>query len=149
MQRRSGRNREAMQGLRSLAFGLAAVFVIASTPQSSALACAASRGKRVELTSQSLDPDVFVWDSMSRLINYQAGKYVTSDVLNHTLLAPAGTWAVVTACRSKVVRPRFTTGVSDAVGIRLTTGRFRGSYGWVVSDDLHMLSSAPAAHPPH
>ena len=134
-----------MQGMRSLAFGLAALFIGSSIPQSSALACATSRGERVELTSQSLDPDVFVWDSLSRLVNYQAGKYVTADVLRHTFLAAAGTTAVVVACRDHAVHARFMTSVSDAVGIRVTSGRFRGSYGWVVSDDLHMPSASTAA----
>ncbi|HLJ84521.1 MAG TPA: hypothetical protein VKT51_10150 [Candidatus Eremiobacteraceae bacterium] len=137
-----------MRGLRSFAFGLAALFVVASIAQSSALACATARGKRVELTSQSLDPDVFVWDSMARLINYQSGKFVTDDVLHHTLLAPAGTRAVVLTCRDRVVHPRFVNGVADAVGVRLLSGRYRGQYGWVVSEDLHMLLGSPAPNPP-
>jgi len=138
-----------MQGLRSFAFGLAAFLVIASIAQSAALACATARGKRVELTSQSLDPDVFVWDSMARLINYQSGKIITDDVLHHTLLAPAGTRAVVLICRDRVVHPRFLNGVADAVGVRLLSGRYRGQYGWVVSEDLHMLFGASSFHPPH
>jgi hypothetical protein len=138
-----------MHGLRSFAFGLAALLIIASIVQSAALACATARGKQVELTSQSLDPDVFVWDSMARLINYQAGKFLTADVLHHTLLAPAGTRAVVLVCRDRVVHPRFIDGVADAVGVRLLTGRYRGQYGWVVSEDLHMLFGTSSIHPLH
>ena len=136
-----------MQGMRSFAFGLAALFVVASVTQDPALGCATARGKRVELTSQSLDPDVFVWDSMARLIDYQSGKFVTDDVLHHTLLAPAGTRAIVLICRDRVVHPRFVNGVADAVGVRLESGRYRGQYGWVVSEDLHMLSGTPTPSP--
>jgi hypothetical protein len=143
----AGRTRRAMQGLRSFAFGLAAVFIIASIAQSTALACATARGKRVELTSQSLDPDVFVWDSMARLISYQSGRFVTADVLHHTLLAPAGTRALVVSCRDRVVHPRFINGVADAVGVRLLSGRYRGQYGWVVSEDLHMLFGTSSFNP--
>jgi hypothetical protein len=145
----AARTRRAMQGLRSFAFGLAALLVIASIAQSAAFACATARGKRVELTSQSLDPDVFVWDSMARLINYQSGKYVTADVLHHTLLAPAGTRALVVTCRDRVVHPRFMNGVADAVGVRLLSGQYRGQYGWVVSEDLHMLLRSSSFHLMH
>ncbi len=138
-----------MQGMRSLTLGLVAALTAASVAESSALACMASRGKHVELTAQSLDPDVFVWDSMARLINYQSGNYITADVLHHTLLAPAGTRAVVIVCRDRVVHPRFVTGAADAVGIRLVSGRNRGQYGWVVSDDLHMPIGILPVQPAH
>jgi hypothetical protein len=84
-----------MQGLRSFAFALAALLGVASIAQSTALACATARGKRVELTSQSLDPDVFVWDSMARLINYQSGKYVTDDVSRPRALMPSSSSAAI------------------------------------------------------
>ena len=84
-----------------------------------------------------MDPDVFVWDSMQRLTNYTAGKYVTDDVLRHTLLVSAGTEAVVVSCRDRVAHPRYSTGDADAVGVKLSTGRYRGRYGWVISMDLY------------
>ena len=88
------------------------------------------------LASQAMDPDVFVWDSMQRLTNYTAGKYVTDDVLRHTLLVSAGTEAVVVTCRDRVAHPRYSAGDADAVGVKLSTGRYRGRYGWVISIDL-------------
>lgn len=90
------------------------------------------------LASQSMDPDVFVWDSMQRLTDYTAGKYKTDDVLRHTLLVAAGTAAVVVACRERVVHQRFSAGDADAVGIKLSTGRYKGHYGWINSLDLHV-----------
>ncbi|HEY7981531.1 MAG TPA: hypothetical protein VID19_08585 [Candidatus Eremiobacteraceae bacterium] len=90
------------------------------------------------LASQAMDPDVFVWDSMTRLTDYTAGKYATDDVLRHTLLVPAGTEAVVVSCRDRAAHPRFTSGDADAVGVKLSTGRYRGRYGWVISIDLRV-----------
>jgi hypothetical protein len=92
-----------------------------------------------------MDPDVFVWDSMTRLTNYSAGKYVTDDVLRHTILVPAGTEAVVVTCRDRAAHPRFTSGDADAVGVKLSTGRFRGRYGWVISIDLRVAPASAAS----
>ena len=92
-----------------------------------------------------MDPDVFVWDSMGRLTDYTAGKYKPDDVLRHTLLVSAGTGAVVVACRDRAAHPRFSTADADAVGIRLSTGHYRGRYGWVISLDLH-LPARNASH---
>jgi hypothetical protein len=92
-----------------------------------------------------MDPDVFVWDSMMRLTNYTAGKYATEDVLHHTILVPAGTEAVVVICRDRAAHPRFTNGDADAVGVKLSTGRYRGRYGWVISVDLHVAPSGAAS----
>ena len=83
--------------------------------------------------------NVFVWDSMLRLTNYTAGKYVSDDVLRHTLLVSAGTEAVVVTCRDRVAHPRFSSDLADAVGVKLSTGRYRGRYGWVISFDLHEM----------
>jgi hypothetical protein len=59
-------------------------------------------------------------------------------VLRHTILVPAGTEAVVVTCRDRAAHPRFTTGDADAVGVKLSTGRYRGHYGWVISFDLRV-----------
>jgi hypothetical protein len=125
----------AMHRSRTLAASLL-VCALATDP-SSASACIAARGTHVVLASQAMDPDVFVWDSMQRLTSYTAGKYVTDDVLRHTLLVSAGTEAVVVTCRDRVAHPRFSGDAADAVGVKLSTGRYRGRYGWVVSLDLH------------
>jgi hypothetical protein len=92
-----------------------------------------------------MDPDVFVWDSMARLTNYTAGKYVTDDVLRHTILVPAGTEAVVVTCRDRAAHQRFATGDADAVGVKLSTGRYRGRYGWVISVDLRIAPTGAAS----
>jgi hypothetical protein len=128
----------AMHCRRPIAASLLFLCVIASA-SSSASACIAARGARVVLSSQAMDPDVFVWDSMLRLTNYTAGKFVTDDVLRHTLLVSAGTEAVVVSCRERAARPRFSTTEADAVGIKLSTGDHRGHYGWVISYDLHLV----------
>jgi hypothetical protein len=123
----------------SLSASLFLVCSLAGNP-SSASACIAARGNHVVLASQAMDPDVFVWDSMLRLTNYTAGKYVTDDVLRHTLLVSAGTEAVVVSCHDRVAHPKYSTGDADAVGIKLSTGRYRGRYGWVISMDLHVAA---------
>jgi len=123
---------------RPVAASLLFVCIVASV-STSASACIAARGARVVLSSQAMDPDVFVWDSMLRLTNYATGKYVTNDVLRHTLLVAAGTDAVVVACRDRAVHPRFSSVDADAVGIKLSTGEHRGRYGWVISYDLHVV----------
>jgi hypothetical protein len=138
----------AMQPRRSLVASLFLVYAFAYNP-SSASACIAARGNHVVLASQAMDPDVFVWDSMLRLTDYTAGKYKTDDVLRHTLLVPAGTEAVVVTCRDRAAHPRFSTGDADDVGIKLSTGHYRGRYGWVISLDLHVPArSTPAPRKP-
>ena len=123
---------------RPVAASLLFVCIVASA-STSASACIAARGARVVLSSQAMDPDVFVWDSMLRLTNYTAGKFVTDDVLRHTLLVAAGTEAVVVSCRDRAAHPRFSTVDADAVGIKLSSGQHRGHYGWVISYDLHLV----------
>jgi hypothetical protein len=125
-----------MQSRRSLVASLFLVCALASNP-CSASACISARGNRVVLASQAMDPDVFVWDSMTRLTDYTAGKYKADDVLKHTLLVAAGTEAVVVACHDHVAHPRFSSSDADAVGIKLSSGRYKGRYGWIVSLDLH------------
>jgi hypothetical protein len=133
----------AMHRDSSLAATVLLVCALTGSP-SSASACVAARGTHVVLASQAMDPDVFVWDSMLRLSNYTAGKYVTNDVLRHTLLVAAGTEAVVVTCRDRVAHPRFSTTDADAVGVKLSTGRYRGRYGWVISMDLRVASRSAA-----
>jgi len=95
-----------------------------------------------------MDPDVFIWDSMLRLVAYTSGNYVTNDVLRHTLLVSAGTEGVVVSCRDHAVHPKFIEGLADAVGIKLNTGRYRGRYGWVVSADLRVTPAASGFRKP-
>jgi len=101
-------------------------------------ACRAPRGASATLFGGVDDPDVLVWDSRDRLMQYSAG---TSDarmfLLPHAMLNRPGTRAVVQVCFPQLVHSKFRMSADDAVGILIRTGRYRGRYGWVSSDDLH------------
>jgi hypothetical protein len=112
-------------------------------------ACSLAGGEPVTLRSSDFDPDVLVWDSKQRAIDYAGGTLRNaSDVLNHTLLARPGTRAIVVACAPGTARPKYSPEVFDTVGIKVTAGPQRGRYGWVTSDDVrgsHMAAASPAA----
>jgi hypothetical protein len=100
--------------------------------------CAVPVGARVMLRASDFDPDVFVWDAKSRVIDYTAGVWRgVEDVLKHALLAKGGTEAIVVACDGGVVHAKYSGGNGDAVGLKLTTGPNHGRYGWVTSSDIH------------
>jgi hypothetical protein len=106
-------------------------------------------GQYVLLKSNRLDPDVFVWDARLRLVNYAAGEWKnTQDVLDHTLLSKPGTRAIVIACEPQVIRFRYEQPIQDAVGLKIVSGPQHGRYGWVASDDTHMLTTAASPTPP-
>jgi len=95
-------------------------------------------GERVVLKSSDLDPDVFVWDSKTRVADYASGHWRnTNDVIVHTVLAKPGTSALVVSCQKDMIRSRYANETLDAVGIRLVTGPYHGRYGWVTSEDVH------------
>ena len=144
MRKRAERTRRTMHRRWSFAPSVILVCVLANNP-SSASACVAARGSHVVLASQAMDPDVFVWDSMLRLTNYTAGKYATEDVLRHTILVSAGTEAVVVSCHDRAAHPRFSSNDADAVGVKLSTGRYRGHFGWVISNDLRVSPGSTAS----
>ena len=88
----------------------------------------------------SPDPDVFVWDSRLLLVNYAAGIFDDAkSVMAHTTLAKPGTRAVVVSCITGVVKPKYVLVAYDAIGIRVTTGPYKGKWGWVASDDTHPI----------
>jgi hypothetical protein len=90
------------------------------------------------LASDATDPDVFLWDSRGRLVDYAAGQWGnTRTIFAHTILAKPGTPALVVSCEPAVVRPRFSTGDEDALGVRILAGPYHGRYGWVLSSDAH------------
>ena len=124
---------------------LASGFILASVAvfAGQASACAVARGDRVLLASQSLDPDVFVWDSAQRLIEYVQGNFDTEGVLRHTVLAKPGTPAIATDCRGAAAKAEYAKSDVDLVGIKLTKGPNRGRYGWVVADDVRRLDGKP------
>jgi len=126
---------------RAFAWGLAIASFAAFTGQ--AFACPVAAGDKVVLASQSLDPDVFVWDSATRLISYAQGDYDTESVLKHTLLAKPGTSALTVDCRQAPPSSKYTKGELDLVGVKLTSGPSRGHYGWVAAEDVRRPDGKP------
>lgn len=126
--------------------GALAVLTALSVPAQAA-PCAVPVGRAVNLRSAELDPDVFVWDTKQRVVEYAGGYWRdTSDVLSHTVLAKPGTRAVVVQCTAGVVHQKYSSDAGDAIGIRLVTGPNKGRYGWVMSEDVHEISDALRSH---
>ncbi|HLI95202.1 MAG TPA: hypothetical protein VKT72_03825 [Candidatus Baltobacteraceae bacterium] len=99
--------------------------------------CYATRGMHVTLFGGVDDPDVLVWDSRDRLIAYGAGSMDTRQfLLPHAMLNAPGTRATVESCIANVVHSKFRTDPGDAIGVLITSGRYRGRYGWVSSSDI-------------
>jgi hypothetical protein len=108
--------------------------------------CHATRGLRVTLFGGVDDPDVLVWDSRERLVDYSSGSVDTRQfMLPHAMLNRPGTRAVVIGCVAQIVHPKFSMTSADAVGILILSGKYRGRYGWVSSSDIHArgLPEAP------
>jgi hypothetical protein len=100
--------------------------------------CAASPQAVIILSADSADPDVFVWDDLSRLAGYSRGTWAgTSSVMAHTVLAHPGTRAVVLACLHRALRAKYSVAEDDAVRVRMVSGPYRGRFGWVASPDVH------------
>ncbi len=130
--------------LRLLMLAVVAVFGCAGAGNAR---CSMEPGGRVMLASDAVDPDVFVWDSRERLIDYTGGNWGnTRQIFTHTLLTEPGTLALVVACVPKAAHPRYALGDEDAVGVRLTSGPNRGRYGWILSSDAHAAAARPRAN---
>lgn len=113
--------------------------VCVSAAAADAASCSVSPGTRVILRSSDFDPDVLVWDSRGREMDYVGGNITNAaEVLAHTLLSSPGTRAIVVACDAGSSKPRYSTTVEDTVGIKITSGPHRGRYGWVSSGDAHV-----------
>ncbi|GAC1415393.1 MAG: hypothetical protein NVSMB5_04550 [Candidatus Velthaea sp.] len=113
---------------------------ITGLPANAAACSSVASGQPVLLRSSEMDPDVFVWDSKVRVVDYAAGRWRgTSDVLTHSLLSKPGTRAVVVACDKDAVKSRFVNDVLDAVGVKIVSGPHRGRFGWVTSEDVHSM----------
>ncbi len=130
------------------AVAVAAVAGIAAADTPPPPPCAVTVGEPVVLRSSDFDPDVLVWDARQRAIDYAAGNvHSATDVLTHTILSRPGTRAVVTACLPASARPKYTSDVLDTVGVKITSGPYRGRYGWVTSDDVRTGRLSQAATP--
>lgn len=101
--------------------------------------CGVPLGHSVVLKSGDLDPDVFVWDTKQRVMDYAVGSWGSGEVLAHTVLAKPGTRAVIVQCTPDAVHTKGGS-TRDAVGIKLVNGPNKGRYGWVTSDDVHELA---------
>jgi hypothetical protein len=122
------------------ALGAVALLAALSVPATAA-PCSHSAGTVIVLKSADIDPDVFVWDSKQRVVDYSAGFWgSTREVLVHSVLAKPGTRAIVVQCDPGIVKPKYVAEVLDAVGVRLTNGPNKGHYGWVTSLDFRALA---------
>ena len=111
--------------------------------------CSGMPGSQIALFSGNYDPDVLVWDSRDRLLAYATDSYqVAKLLLSHAILARAGTMAVVTSCHRNAVHQKYRPAPSDVVGVRMTTGEYRGHNGWVMSEDVHVMGQR-ATHRQH
>jgi len=89
----------------------------------------------------STDPDVFIFDSRLRLVDYEAGRFDNvQSVINHTVLARPGTHAIVAMCERSVVKTNYNPESFDALGIKITSGQYKGRWGWVSSEDVHLVA---------
>ncbi|MGZ3497290.1 MAG: hypothetical protein ACXVAM_05375 [Vulcanimicrobiaceae bacterium] len=99
--------------------------------------CHIGKGQKVSLFGGADDPDVLVWDNKERLVEYAGGSADTRRFLSpHALLARPGTSAIVQECVSNIVHLKFRFTTDDAIGVFITSGPYRGKYGWVTASDL-------------
>ena len=127
-----------------IGLGLALSLLLAMVPGQAA-SCSVNVGWRVVLASDAVDPDVFVWDSRVRLVDYAAGQWGnTQTIFVHTMLAQPGTQALVIACAAGAARPKYATADEDVIGVKVLTGPFRGRYGWVLGSDAHPIRERAA-----
>lgn len=125
--------------MRKLLLALLAVFSCTALGYA-ATACRAPHGSHVTLFGGVDDPDVLVWDSKERLVRYASGSAdARRFLLAHALLNRPGTRATILSCATGALHPKFGADDADAIGVRITTGRYRGRYGWVSSVDVHGL----------
>lgn len=119
---------------------LVAVLTALGSPSAlRASSCSAPAGGRLILASDAVDPDVFLWDSRARMLDYAAGQWNdTRSIFAHTHLARPGTQALLVSCVAAVAHPKFGTGDEDALGVKVVSGPYRGHYGWVLSSDAHL-----------
>ena len=124
---------------------LALFIVMALAPIPARASCNALNGRHVVLLSNTYDPDVLIWDSKQRLIDYEAGSYEIARILMpHALFARAGTKAIVVSCEINVVHPKYQLAPTDATGVKIISGPYHGRYGWVLSDDVRPDSARSA-----
>jgi hypothetical protein len=101
--------------------------------------CDFKNGAHVVLTSEADDPDVLVWDSRFRLRDYNAASFdVSRQLLPHARLVSQGTRAAVESCVPDFVQLRLQSVSVDAVGVVISSGKYRGMRGWVLGTDVRV-----------
>ena len=121
--------------MRSVAIALIAVLLCTSVAFAD---CTLARGQAVTLYGGADDPDVLVWDSRDRLIQYEGGSADTRRfLLPHAILMRPGSHVKIAVCVANVVRPKFRFTAEDAVGVLIIDGRYARRYGWVRGSDIH------------
>jgi hypothetical protein len=124
---------------------LVALFALHGTSGGFAAPCVVAVGLKVVLASDAVDPDVFLWDSRTHLVDYAAGRWTTTKaIFAHTQLAPPGTDAVVVACAAGAARLKYSAVDEDVVGVKVTKGQLKGRYGWVLASDVRPARDAHA-----
>lgn len=115
--------------------------IVALAPAPAFADCRVGRGQAVALFGGADDPDVLVWDSRARLLQYEAGSADTRRfLLPHAILTRPGIRVKVQSCVSNVVHPKFRFYTEDAVAVQFSSGPYRGKYGWVTSSDVQLIS---------
>jgi hypothetical protein len=124
----------------SFAFGLSLAPAAAAGPGG----CPNTPGGRVVLISDAADPEVFLWDSRDRLVDYAGGHWGSSRaIFTHTVLAEPGTQALIMTCVPGAPHQNYDGFDQDAVGVKIVTGPYRGRYGWVLSSDVRPAHGSP------
>ena len=119
----------------TIAILLASFAAATAAPQ-----CGMPIGGRVILASETTDPDVLVFDSKARLIDYVAGRWSDAkSVMSHTVLAPSGTEAIAISCSQGAAQRKYSSDDLDVLGVKITRGQSRGRYGWILATDAHPL----------
>lgn len=102
-----------------------------------------AQGSRILLAAQGMDPDVFVWDTAQRLVNYSNGAYIVESVLKHSTLAPAGTQAVILSCRRFRVGVRPASAFTEIMKVRIFIQAGRPHAGWISAEDARWPNGKP------
>lgn len=102
-----------------------------------------AQGRRMVLLSNAFNPDVLLWDSRQRLLDYAAGDWnIKRVLLPHAFLIRAGTRALVITCEFNAVHAKYRLAPLDAAGVKMTSGPYKGRFGWLMADDLHGATRA-------
>jgi hypothetical protein len=99
--------------------------------------CKTHHGDHIVLYSTTDDPSVLVWDSRSRLREYNGASFdVAQAMMPHAVLVRPGTHATVLSCVPASVESPLFQKPDDAIDIIISTGPRHGAAGWVLGSDV-------------